>query len=267
MIEDFSRRKLLKVLGGATAAAAAVGVGKYIEKSSEAPPLTSKGSDEHSFHRTTQREYASDTERVAGEVEYARELLHSSDPLAPLKSPYLTSALYYSDAFLSKVSHDTETTDVPQHILERLIPLITPEVRRRYVHGLNEESKKLFHSADSHRHKPLPTLNWGHGINHPDALDLFSAEGTRVSAMRRGIPVLVEDTWSENAPFETSSPHGGNIIIVYNFDAQEFYRYCHLQETSAEIEKAVQGGQVIVLWGIQVSMLLNPATERIFTWK
>ena len=85
--------------------------------------------------------------------------------------------------------------------------------------------------------------------NHQDAIDLFTGEGLPVRSVTSGIVVLAENNWDSINDLSTSSSYGGNVVIIFNPEEGNFYRYAHLQKSMVEPGKALQGGKIIGVVG------------------
>lgn len=183
-------------------------------------------------------------DRIQTEVERARNLLSLENPLEALKSKYLVSALYYSDTFLAHALNSVPSeSDESGRILHGIAPLITPNIRKRYVDALTVRTSVLYGGLPEGKYsQPLPGLDFGHGESHPDAVDIFALKGTPVFNVRRGIIVLAESEWTEDYPFSETSPKGGNSVIIFNGDSNQFYRYAHLEMVSVSSGHAIESG-------------------------
>ena len=185
-------------------------------------------------------------DRVHAEIEHARILLSSKDPLDVLKSTHLVSALYYSDRFLASILKSSDTPDESHEIVRGIVPHITTDVRRRYVEALSKEAYRAFgERSEEKRSLPFPKLDFGRGDNHPDAVDIFAREGTKIASVRRGVVVLAESGWTEKNPYLGTSPRGGNTAIVFNQDSKQFYRYAHLDRVSIRTGEVIGAGHSI----------------------
>src|SRR3989338_1071382 len=183
-------------------------------------------------------------ERIQFEIARAKRLIQSGNAFEMCESPYLIGALYYSDAFLKKLMAQG-AKNPGQEIIRAIAPLITPELRQHYTSALLDKTWLSFQTPSPHMVPPFDHLDVrpGKGENHPDAIDLFTREGTSVQAVSRGVVVLSEDTWKKNNQFSTSSFEGGNTVIVYVPDTSEFYRYCHLREVAVSAGTVLDVGQ------------------------
>ena len=170
-----------------------------------------------------------------------------------LENPYLVFALYCSKAAVDKMARPPY--EYPsEEIISNIYPLITREFRENYFNflrnliqerGVTPEDMEMERS-----YLPLdnPSLR---GINatHPDAFDLFTDEGAPVYSIKGGIVVLVENGWNKEDKFSTSSMRGGNTVIVFDPQAESFYRYAHLQETLVQAGTILPSGTRIGIVG------------------
>lgn len=167
--------------------------------------------------------------RVNLEVAQAKDILAALDSDNLLASPYLVSAIYYHDGFLSTFPKDRGTADPERRIVAQISNLLTPEIKARFVgllHLLWEQS-----APPSPRVLARPLSYFAMGASsrtHMYAIDLFTREGSPVRSVSRGIVVLADHGWSPDDLFSTSSRNGGNAVIVFDPDQDRFYRFCHL---------------------------------------
>lgn len=179
--------------------------------------------------------------RIRHEIDSAKKLL-GGDPSLYLTNPYLVSSLYYSDRFLEKVSARRGDMEPSMEILQGIAPFITPDVRKRYIGSLHRKGSS---TDPSSVHAPFVKLDFGRGVNHPDAVDLFAPEGTHIGAVQGGIVVLAESGWKKGEPFSTSSAYGGNSVIIFSPETKKFYRYCHLAEVHVHAGSWIEGGTTL----------------------
>ncbi|MES2134974.1 MAG: M23 family metallopeptidase [Patescibacteria group bacterium] len=228
-----SRRRLLQFVALGAASAVSRDTPVFSENGHFGVPLEEKPpTDPH--------------ERVLFEVARAERLLKASDPLEMLKSPYLVSALYYSDEFIAKIKAEGAENS-GQTIITTLASQITPLVRMRFITALEKKAKASGHSLYQPMVTPLDVahLDYGKGENHPNALDIFASEGTKVRSVYPGIVILAEDGWNSKDSFSTSSFKGGNAVIVFSPYQNSFLRYCHLDTVSAHVGKFIDAGTII----------------------
>lgn len=176
--------------------------------------------------------------------ENAIEILTSGDVERFLDNPYVVSALYYSDTFLQSLDVDSQTEPTLKIIAE-IKSYITPQVRAEYIQMLNkkfesnnkiERTRKLI--------APLSSFSFGGGdAAHPDAIDLFTDEGSNVASISEGVVVLAENGWVPENKLSTSSIKGGNTVIVYNPNEARFYRYAHLEKVDVKTGEVIPPGE------------------------
>lgn len=184
-------------------------------------------------------------ERKTAEIQKAGEIIESGDPERILESPFLVSALYYSDAFFEKLGR-ARPEDAAEDIVARIKDLIAPEMRRAYADMLKRKATEISGEKDAGLHTPpLHAMRVGLGPNHPDALDIFAKRGAIVKSITRGIVALSEGGWRRDDPLSTSSPRGGNCVIVFDPDTARFYRYCHLGDVSVRAGERIEAGMQI----------------------
>jgi murein DD-endopeptidase MepM/ murein hydrolase activator NlpD len=172
--------------------------------------------------------------RVAYEVARAREILDHLNQDNLLASPYLVSAIYYHDGFLKGFPVDRPSADPERRIVGQICNLLTPEGKARFVSLLHEIWLQAGVPGPPLLQDPLNYSTFGgSGASHPDAIDLFAAEGSPVHSVSRGIVVMADGDWIPGDPFSTSSRKGGNAVIIFNPDHDRFYRYCHLSTVLA----------------------------------
>lgn len=167
--------------------------------------------------------------RVNLEVARAKEILASLDADNLLASPYLVSAIYYHDGFLSTFPADRGTADPERRIIGQISNLLTPEIKARFVGLLHQAWDQATPPGPRALTKPLGYFVMGASSRtHLYAIDLFTREGSPVRSVSRGIVVLADEGWNPEDLFSTSSRNGGNAVIVFDPDQERFYRYCHL---------------------------------------
>jgi len=189
-------------------------------------------------------------ERIETEVRNARNILEHLDGGNLLDSAYLVSAVYYHDGFLGSYPAERRELDPSARIVAQIAHMLTPARKRGYIALLSERWWSVALECGDQR-PVLPVLDAETGRKrrrrqpHPNALDLFVPEGTRVRSATNGLVILAEGGWSEGDPFSTSSMRGGNSVIVYAPAENRFYRYCHLGSVDVSTGSAVDAGQQI----------------------
>jgi murein DD-endopeptidase MepM/ murein hydrolase activator NlpD len=188
--------------------------------------------------------------RVEEEVAKAKAILDHLDARNLFESPYLTSATYYHDGFLSNYPADRKELDPSARIIAHISHLLTRAQKREYVAQLSDMWWSLALEWSDQR-PALPVIDAEAGRKrrrrqpHPNALDLFVPEGSPVHSATQGLVILAEGGWREGDPFSTSSLRGGNAVIVFCPNENRFYRYCHLEGVDVAAGATVEAGQQI----------------------
>ncbi len=180
---------------------------------------------------------------VQNEVARGKTILATGDVQKILDDPYLVSALYYSASFFAKIRRGTTVSDPQDEVLLGLARSLTSTARERYIVALQNLA------GDSSNLNLVAPLDHYVMVSckacHPDAIDLFTEEGSVVRSMSQGVVVLAEEGWQANQQFATTSRKGGNEVIIFNSRTKRFYRYCHLGSLSVRVRDVVHPGQVI----------------------
>jgi len=184
--------------------------------------------------------------RVASEVAKAKQVLDEMNPDNLFTSPYLVSAIYYHDNFLTDFPVDRDSAAPERRIIGQISKMLSPESKARYVHLLHE----VWTQSDppSLEKFTLPVIysaSSGGRRTHKYAIDLFAHEGAPVYSVSRGVVVLADGAWSPSDLFSTASRKGGNAIIVFEPGQERFYRYCHLSSLQVSAGEIVAAGQII----------------------
>jgi murein DD-endopeptidase MepM/ murein hydrolase activator NlpD len=188
--------------------------------------------------------------RIDDEVAKAENILAHLSGNNLLDSPYLVSAIYYHDGFLSSYPAGRKELDPSARIVARISRLLTPDLKREYVALLSANWWSVALEWGDER-PVLPVVDAETGRKrrrrqpHPNALDLFVPEGAPVHSVTQGLVILAEGGWREGDPFSSSSLRGGNSIIVFSPDQNRFYRYCHLESADVAAGSTVSAGQQI----------------------
>ena len=125
-----------------------------------------------------------------------------------------------------------EKSDNSTRIIRAIRDMLTSEIRNRYLRMLSATTEKSLYGKiikEGLSAKPLSSIDFGIGIFHAHAVDLFIKEGASVYAFEGGVVVLAERNWNTDDPFSTSSIKCGNSVIIYNSQTSQFSRYCHLE--------------------------------------
>lgn len=182
--------------------------------------------------------------RVGEEVAKAANVLLRLEPDHLFDSPYVVSALYYHDGFFDGYPEDRADAEPSRRILSHVAKLFPPDVKRRYTQLLHEACQGVPPSEGRQPVQPVlhfETRKPRRGT-HKYAIDLFVREGSAVRSVTYGIVLLAEENWDRGDPFSTSSPEGGNAVIIFNPREDRFYRYCHLASVKVAAGTIVQAG-------------------------
>lgn len=169
-----------------------------------------------------------------------------------LENPYLVSTLFYSNEYLDKIKSENQSS-VSGRISKEILNFLNLDFKKGFIEYLTKVFQDKYEGENSSHDCHIleePTYAKDLSRAHDYALDLFGKEGSPVSALTSGIVVLAEDGWKKDDEISTSSPRGGNSIIIYNPDQKEFQRYAHLQSLSFDIEPGA-----IVFAGQQIASL------------
>jgi murein DD-endopeptidase MepM/ murein hydrolase activator NlpD len=181
--------------------------------------------------------------RVASEVAKARQILNDLSAENFLDSPYLVSALYYHDGFLSEFPVDRSTAAPERRIVGQISSELSPEQKARFIRLLHEVWERSGAGAQA---RPTEPVDYSKCCGrHGYAVDLFAPEGTAVRAVSRGIVVLADRDWRSDDLFSTTSRKGGNAVILFDPDHDRFYRYCHLSAVEVHPGTVVAVGETI----------------------
>jgi murein DD-endopeptidase MepM/ murein hydrolase activator NlpD len=181
--------------------------------------------------------------RVTSEVAKARQILHDLSTDNLLESPYLVSALYYHDGFLSDFPVDRSTASPERRIVGQISNELSAERKARFVRLLHEIWE---HAETGAATKSAAPVAYSRCCGrHKYAVDLFAPEGAPAQAVSRGIVVLADHDWRPDDLFSTTSRKGGNAVILFDPDHDRFYRYCHLSTVEVQPGAVVAAGQTI----------------------
>lgn len=162
-----------------------------------------------------------------------------------IENKRLTTAFYYSDNFMNNFLPTlAKNKNMPgSRLLKDMYDVLkkNPENKKSYILWLKNECQKAENIDFKEKVKPLDILNFGKGVGHNDALDCFIAEGSSVKSIKGGIITTIEKNWKAEDPLSSVSHKGGNFVIVFNPEDNEFYRYCHLQE----LPESLNAGDII----------------------
>jgi murein DD-endopeptidase MepM/ murein hydrolase activator NlpD len=121
--------------------------------------------------------------------------------------------------------------------------MLTAERKTQVVALLRQLAVAPSAQDPARRLLPVPYAMSGGG--HPNAIDLFTPEGTPVRSSTRGVVILSERDWSPDDLFSTSSRKGGNSVIVFDPGQDRFYRYCHMAAVQVAAGDVVEAGQTL----------------------
>lgn len=177
-------------------------------------------------------------------ISYIIDAIKNKNGSEILRNRYLASCVYYSDAFCKRVANPAYQVDVPTKIVGGVAELITQDVRKWSAAVLQQHTIAV--SDISHReHRPLSRFSFGHGVNHGDAVDLFTKEGSDVLSFSDGVVMVADSEWQPGDQYSSASMKGGNTVIVFNFEKGEFYRYAHLRSVLVSPGMVIEAGDTL----------------------
>lgn len=184
--------------------------------------------------------------QVAEEVAKARGILENLNADNLLTSPFLVSAIYYHDGFLSGFSVDRSSADPERRIIGQISNMLSSDGKAQFVRLLHETWSRSDTAGPERSAVPVAYSILGGGRQtHRYAIDLFAPEGTTVHAVSRGIVVLADREWNPANLFSTTSRKGGNAVIVFDPDHDRFYRYCHMGTVRVSPGELVTASQIV----------------------
>jgi murein DD-endopeptidase MepM/ murein hydrolase activator NlpD len=184
--------------------------------------------------------------QVAEEAAKARRILDDLNTDNLLASPYLVSAIYYHDGFLSGFPVDRSSADPERRIIGQIGNMLSPESKARFMRLLHEVWARSDAAGPERSAEPVAYSASGGGRrSHQFAIDLFAPEGAAVYAVSRGMVVLADRDWSRASLFSTTSRKGGNAVILFDPDHDRFYRYCHMSTVQVSAGNFVAAGQIV----------------------
>jgi murein DD-endopeptidase MepM/ murein hydrolase activator NlpD len=185
--------------------------------------------------------------RIAEEVGKARKILEGLDTNNLCASPYLVSAIYYHDDFLTDFPVDRRNAAPERRIIGQISRLLSASQKAGFLRLLHELWAR---SGSGIAEGPAAPVSYSRlGGGHASAVDLFAREGTPVRTVSRGIVVLADRDWRPDDLFSTTSRKGGNAVIVFDPDHDRFFRYCHLSTVEVSAGSLVSAGQAIAAVG------------------
>ncbi len=186
------------------------------------------------------------SEFIDSNIDDIKDIIEGEKYEAVIDNPYLLSSLYYSQKFLKNISNEVNQKNMATKIIGPIVEDLSPEFKLGVIDHFKNLSQKLEIEKGIELSKlevtPLESLDFGHGIGHNDALDLYIAEGSNISAMQDGLVVLAETGWNPENEASTSSYLGGNTVITYNYKTNEFVRYAHLDEVNVKPGDIIKAG-------------------------
>jgi murein DD-endopeptidase MepM/ murein hydrolase activator NlpD len=181
--------------------------------------------------------------QIADAVSQAARILEDLNRDNVLASPYLVSAIYYHDDFLSTYSVDRATADPERRIIGQISKLLTPAHKVRFLQLLHEIWARYDSPGGVLSAEPVAYKTIGGARTHRYAVDLFAQEGATVHAVSRGLIVLADRDWNPANLFSTTSRKGGNSVILFDPDHDRFYRYCHMDAVGVSVGKLAAAGE------------------------
>jgi len=187
---------------------------------------------------------------VRSQIARAEAILKDLEPVNLLDSPYVVSAVYYHDGFLSRYPEDKPDADPSRRVIAHVVKLLTPELKRRYIVLLHRRWEEMEVHLPEHPfivpvRNPVMGKKRRRRRDHPYAIDLFVKEGSPVLSASNGLVLVAEGGWSPSDPVSTSSREGGNTVVIFDPVANRFYRYAHLQSVVVETGACVEAGSTI----------------------
>jgi len=184
--------------------------------------------------------------QVAEEVAKARRILDDLNTDNLLASPYLVSAIYYHDGFLTDFPVDRSSADPERRIIGQISNMLSAERKALFMRLLHEVWARSDPAGPERSAEPVAYSASGGGSgSHRYAIDLFAPEGAPVYTVSRGIVVLADRDWSPASLFSTTSRKGGNAVIVFDPDHDRFYRYCHLSTVQVSAGELLAAGRIV----------------------
>ncbi len=180
---------------------------------------------------------------VADQVTEAKNVLDNLNVANVLLSPYLVSAVYYHDGFLADFATDRNNASPERRIIGQISAMLSAERKAQFIALLHRLASSQSGQGPDRRLLPVPYAMSGGG--HPNAIDLFTPEGTPVHSSTRGVVILADRDWSPDDLFSTSSRKGGNSVIVFDPAQDRFYRYCHMTDVQVAAGDVLEAGQTV----------------------
>ena len=208
--------------------------------------------------------------RVAGEIALADEVLADIANAPDLfRSTFLVSAMYYRDGFLSDFPEDKLDAHPSRRIVSHISRKLTPALRAQFLQRLIETYSGDLRGSSPALVMPVvaPLPKKVRRRTHQWALDLFLDEGSPVLSATRGVVILADHFWDNSDPFSTSSPQGGNSVIIFDPIDSRFYRYCHLNDVQVVAGMLMKPGDRIGAVGHSGWNAARPGHGRHLHWE
>ena len=161
------------------------GSGRRLFATGHGIPSSSSPSHSHTVSHDVQPSPEID-DRVAAEVAKAKQILDNLEANDFLASPYLVSAVYYHDGFLTDFPVDRNNADPERGIIGQISNMLSPELKARFVLLLHEVWARSKPPGPAQFVDPVDySVSAGGRRSHKYAIDLFAPEGAQFSAPGR----------------------------------------------------------------------------------
>lgn len=183
---------------------------------------------------------------IETELHTIESIIRDENMEQAVQNPFIVSALYYSDKFFQDLASKPPESTFAAEVLLAIRKQVPQSFRKKYITFISE---KAFSGSNEIRGnvftRPLRNSSFQADGNHPDALDMFTEEGSNISTMADGIVLLAESGYDPKNPLSSTSPKGGNQVIIFNPVLGEFYRYAHMEKVTAKPLQTIKSGEVI----------------------
>ncbi len=191
-----------------------------------------------------------DTVSVSQElfIHDAIQKLSEEVPEKWLENPYIPATFYYSNSYYHNLDKRNVATPHEEifSVLKDFRDSLHISCYQEYLKSQCEMNSRYMLTLDFVS-KPLEVYHFGGKIwkGHQDAIDLYAPLGSPVFAMKSGIVVLAESGWDLEAPqsLSTTSPRGGNSVILYHPQDGTYTRYAHLYEVFSQPLDVIVSGE------------------------
>lgn len=204
--------------------------------------------------------------QINQELKFIDQILQNRQWEKVIENKFLAASFYWSDNFWQKIKKanipknenqiiNNQNEPTPQQKLYfEIHQRLTPEIKKEYFDFLKSwaigklESKKEQLKNKKLEHKfclPLKNFEIPEGPNHPDALDIFTQEGEKIFSITNGIVIVADKNWKENDYFSSHSMLGGNGVIIFDPENNQFLRYAHLNQVYVNAGDVVLAGDVL----------------------